>query len=77
MPPDCDYDLTKYAVDGKRASFFPTSGGGGACEHVGNGKWINEFGYGNTVRIAVNDEAATASLKGFTAAWSYALKKSH
>jgi hypothetical protein len=71
--PYCDYEFSKYAVDGRKASFFPTAGGGGVCEHVTQGRWLSEFQRGSQVRLSVNFTTATGSLRGFDDAWRYAM----
>lgn len=71
--PECEYELSKYAIDGRQASFFPTAGGGGVCEHVTKGRWLSEFQRGSKVRLSVNFTKATGSLHGFDAAWRYAM----
>jgi len=70
--PHCDFEFTSYAVDGQKASYFPLDGGGGVCEHITSGAWLSRFKSGNSLRLRVNGNKASASLKGFTKAWNFA-----
>jgi len=72
--PACDYEFTKYKIDGSKSKYYPTIGH--ACPSlIFNKNMANKFKKGSEFRFSASGTTGIVRLSGFNKAWAYTLNR--